>query len=263
LEADLREAFAARQFLLHFQPQVTEDGRVVGGEALVRWAHPSRGLVPPGAFIPVAEETGMILSLGQWVLQTACSQLARWDADPLMADLTLSVNVSARQFHQADFVDQVLTLLRSTRADPSRLKLELTESLLVENVQDIIEKMSALKAIGVRFSLDDFGTGYSSLAYLKRLPLEQLKIDQSFVQDILCDPNDAAIGRTIIALARSLGLSVIAEGVETEGQREFLAKAGCTTYQGYLFSPPVPLEAFERLCRDWNCDRPDTVGVSR
>jgi EAL domain-containing protein (putative c-di-GMP-specific phosphodiesterase class I) len=203
--------------------------------------------VPPANFIELAEETGLILPLGHWVLTTACAQLARWASQPEMAHLTVAVNVSARQFAQVDFVEQVLTVLHSTGADPRRLKLELTESLLVSNVQDTIGKMHALKAKGVCFALDDFGTGYSSLSYLSRLPLDQLKIDQSFVRDVLCDNNDAVISKTIIALAQSLGLNVIAEGVESREQRDFLAASGCQAYQGYFFSRPLPLEAFEQM----------------
>jgi EAL domain-containing protein (putative c-di-GMP-specific phosphodiesterase class I) len=204
-------------------------------------------MVSPADFIPLAEETGLILPLGHWVLETACRQLATWASRADMAHLTLAVNVSAHQLHQADFVEQVLGVLSETGANPQRLKLELTESLLVDNVEAIIEKMSALKAKGVGFSLDDFGTGYSSLSYLKRLPLDQLKIDQSFVRDVLIDPNDAAIAKTVVALAQSLGLGVIAEGVETKAQRDFLADAGCHAYQGYFFSRPLPLADFEKF----------------
>lgn len=245
LESRLREALVQNQFLLHYQPQVNEDGHTSGAEALVRWLDPTRGMVSPGEFIPLAEETGLILPLGQWVLESACSALERWASDPKMAHLTVAVNVSARQFHESDFVERVLGVLRRTGAKADRLKLELTESMLVDNIDGVIEKMSTLKRSGVSFSLDDFGTGYSSLAYLKRLPLDQLKIDQGFVRDILVDVNDAAIAKTVIALADSMGLGVIAEGVENEGQRDFLASAGCRTYQGYLFSKPLPLEAFE------------------
>ncbi len=246
LERDLREALEAKRFVLHYQAQVVGNGRVTGAEVLVRWQHPQRGLVSPGEFIPLAEDTGLILPLGHWVLETACAQLARWATRAATAHLTLAVNVSAKQFRQAEFVNQVLAVLTKTGANPKRLKLELTESLLVHNVEDIVEKMFALKAKGVGFSLDDFGTGYSSLSYLKRLPLDQLKIDQSFVRDLLIDPNDMAIAKTIIALARSLELGVIAEGVETAEQRDFLASSGCHAYQGYLFSWPLPLEGFER-----------------
>ena len=249
-EADLREAVQQGQFLLHYQPQLVGAGqRLTGAEALVRWQHPQRGTVSPAEFIPLAEETGLILPLGHWVLQTACAQLAAWAAQPEMAHLALAVNVSAHQFRQTDFVEQVLAVLASTGANPERLKLELTESLLVNNVEDIITKMTMLKAKGVGFSLDDFGTGYSSLSYLKRLPLDQLKIDQSFVRDVLTDPNDAAIAKMIIALAESLGLLVIAEGVEIEEQRHFLARHGCHAYQGYLFSKPLPLQGFEAFAK--------------
>ena len=245
LDNELRIAVDAGQFLLHYQAQVADDARLTGAEVLIRWQHPERGMTFPGSFIPEAEETGLILPIGNWVLQTACTQLAIWAKQPKMAQLTLAVNVSALQFRHADFVQQVLAALEHTGANPKKLKLELTESLLVNDVEDIIAKMSALKARGVCFSLDDFGTGYSSLSYLKRLPLDQLKIDQSFVRDILIDPNDAVIAKTIIALADSLGLTVIAEGVETEAQRDFLARQGCLAYQGYLFSHPLALTAFE------------------
>ena len=249
LEEDLRRAIDAKQFILYYQAQVVGDGQVTGAEVLVRWQHPTRGMVSPAAFIPLAEETGLILPLGNWVLETACTQLAVWATQPAMAHLTVAVNVSAHQFRQADFVDRVLVVLKNTGANPQQLKLELTESLLVENVQDIIEKMHALKAKGVGFSLDDFGTGYSSLSYLKRLPLYQLKIDQSFVRDVLTDPNDAAIAKTVVSLAQSLGLGVIAEGVETGAQKAFLADSGCHAYQGYLFSKPLPVEGFEEFAR--------------
>ncbi|MCX7155657.1 MAG: EAL domain-containing protein [Rhodocyclales bacterium] len=249
LEEGLRRAVAGNQFVLHYQAQVVGKGRAIGAEALVRWQHPDRGMVSPAEFIPLAEETGIILPLGHWVLETACTQLAKWAAQPEMAHLTIAVNVSAQQIKQPDFVNQVLAVLKTTGADPRRLKLELTESLLVHNVEEIIQKMFELKAAGVGFALDDFGTGYSSLSYLKRLPLDQLKIDQSFVRDVLTDPNDAAIARTVVALAQSLGLAVIAEGVETEAQRDFLASEGCHAYQGYFFSRPLPIEGFEQFAR--------------
>jgi len=247
LEADLREGLRKNQFALHYQPQVAADGSITGAEALLRWRHPLRGMIPPLEFIPLAEETGLILPLGNWVLETACAQLKAWDANANTAQLTLAVNVSARQFRHADFVEQVLAVLQRSGADPQRLELELTESLLLEDVEGVIAKMTALKARGVYFALDDFGTGYSSLSYLKRLPLDELKIDQSFVRDVLTDPNDAAIARTIVALGRSMGLIVIAEGVETREQRDFLAANGCSNYQGYLFGRPVPADEFERL----------------
>ncbi|MCX7219776.1 MAG: GGDEF domain-containing phosphodiesterase, partial [Burkholderiales bacterium] len=221
LDADLRLAVQNEQFLLHYQAQIAEAGRITGAEVLLRWEHPDRGMISPAEFIPAAEETGLIIPIGLWVLESACRQLALWAKQPAMAHLSVAVNVSAHQFRKSDFVAQVLAVIRNSGANPERLKLELTESLLVENVGEVIEKMFALKSKGLCFSLDDFGTGYSSLAYLKRLPLDQLKIDQSFVRDVLIDPNDAAIARTIIALGQSLGLAVIAEGVETVEQRDF------------------------------------------
>jgi diguanylate cyclase (GGDEF)-like protein/PAS domain S-box-containing protein len=244
LEAGLRNAIEQKQFLLHYQAQV-DGARITGVEALVRWQHPQRGMVPPADFIPLAEETGLIVPLGGWVLEAACKQLARWATRADTAYLTIAVNVSVQQFREPDFVDKVLAIIRQTGARADRLKLELTESVLVDNVQDIIQKMGALKAKGVVFSLDDFGIGYSSLSYLKRLPLDQLKIDRSFVRDVLVDPNDAVIARAIVTLAQSLGLGVIAEGVETAAQRDFLAAAGCHAYQGYYFCRPLPAEGFE------------------
>jgi diguanylate cyclase (GGDEF)-like protein/PAS domain S-box-containing protein len=249
LEAAMLTGLKEKQYLLHYQAQVLGESHVTGAEVLVRWKHPQRGMVSPAEFIPLAEETGLILPLGKWVLETACNQLAIWNTQLDMSHLTLAVNVSAHQFRQADFVTQVLDVIKATGADPKKLKLELTESLLVENVQDIIDKMRELKSHGVRFSLDDFGTGYSSLTYLKRLPLYQLKIDQSFVREILTEANDAAIAQTIVTLAHSLGLQVIAEGVETEEQRDFLARAGCMAYQGYFYSRPLALEGFEAYVR--------------
>ena len=246
METEMRLALTQQTYALHYQPQY-EAGQVIGVEALLRWHHPRRGPVSPAEFIPLAEETGIILSLGQWVLRTACTQLRTWADASHTAHLTMAVNVSARQFRSPDFVDQVAQVLRSTGVIPGRLKLELTESLLVDDLDLTITKMTALKNLGVNFSLDDFGTGYSSLSYLKRLPLDQLKIDQSFVRDILTDGNDAAIVRTIIALGQSLGLSVIAEGVETAAQRDYLAAHGCLTCQGYFFSRPLPIEALQAL----------------
>ena len=244
-EAGLREAIEKKQFLLHYQPQVTGDGHVTGVEALLRWLDPKRGMVAPAEFIPMAEETGLILPIGNWIIETACKQLKRWAGQPAMAHLTIAVNVSARQFLERDFVDQVLATLARTGATPNRLKLELTEGVMIANVEEVIIKMNALKGCGIGFSLDDFGTGYSSLSYLKRLPLEQLKIDQGFVRDILIDANDAAIARMVIVLAGSLGLSVMAEGIETQAQRDFLADLGCSDFQGYLYSRPVPINELE------------------
>ena len=253
LEAGLREAIEKRQFVLHYQPQLRVDPttmgaqEITGAEVLLRWHDPLRGMVSPAEFIPVAEESGLILPIGHWVLETACEQLARWKHNAGMASLTIAVNVSARQFHQEHFVAQVEDILQRTGAPAERLKIELTESMLVADIAGVITKMRALKHRGVGFSLDDFGTGYSSLSYLKRLPLDQLKIDQGFVRDILVDPDDAAIASTVIALAGSLNLGVIAEGVETQAQRERLATLGCHAYQGYLISKPLPLDAFEAL----------------
>lgn len=249
LESDLRDAVAQDQFILHYQAQVAGTGKITGVEALVRWHHPQRGMVPPGEFITLTEETGLILKLGRWVLETACRQLTAWASQPELEHLTIAVNVSARQFHHREFVKQVLAILEMTGANPERLKLELTESLLAHDIEDINAKMTALKAKGVSFSLDDFGTGYSSLSYLKQLPLDQLKIDQSFVRDILTDPNDAAISKMVISLADSMGLDVIAEGVETEAQRDFLAGQGCHAYQGYLISRPLPIAEFEAYAK--------------
>lgn len=246
LEKELRHALTHEQFQLYYQPQVGPEGELTGVEALVRWIHPRRGVVLPSEFIPIAEETGLILPLGNWILETACKQLAGWATRPETADLNIAVNVSARQFQQPEFVEQVISTLRRTGADANRLTLELTESVLVHNVEDVIEKMSALKSEGVNFALDDFGTGYSSLYYLKRLPLDQLKIDRSFVHDVLIDSDDAAIARTIVGLAQTLGLKVIAVGIETTEQRVFLAVSGCHYYQGYFFSRPLPLEGLER-----------------
>ena len=245
LEADLRMALERGEFRLHYQIQVDEASTPIGAEALVRWQHPQRGLLAPGAFIGTAEKTGLIVPMGAWVLEAACAQLAVWATQPEIRTFTLAVNVSAKQFRQPDFVDQCLDIFARTGVDPNRLKLEPTESLLHEDVEDTIAKMTTLRAHGVRFALDDFGTGYSSLTYLRRLPLDQLKIDQSFVQDIPDEPNACVIVRTIIVLGQSLGLAVIAEGVETEEQRRFLADNGCRLYQGYFFGRPVAIDAFE------------------
>jgi diguanylate cyclase (GGDEF)-like protein len=249
LDADLRQAIAEEQFQLYYQPQIGPGGRIVGAEALIRWNHPIRGFVSPAEFIPLSEDTGLILPLGNWVLETACRQLAEWSGSAELAHLTVAVNVSSRQLRRPDFADQVLLTVERTGADPRKLELELTESLLIENVAEVIQKMTTLKAHGVGFVLDDFGTGYSSLAYLKRMPLDMLKIDRSFVSDVLVDANDAAIAKTIVALAHVLGLDVIAEGVETEAQKNLLSALGCHSYQGYYFSPAVPAAEFEEYVR--------------
>jgi len=240
LETDLRRALANKEFELHYQPLASVDGRLSGVEALVRWRHPQRGMVSPAEFIPVAEETNMILRLGGWVLEEACGLLARWACGERTAALEMSVNVSAVQFHRPDFVEQVMAVLTSTGARPDRLRLELTESLLLDDVEGTIQKMQRLRALGVRFSVDDFGTGYSSLSYLHRLPLSQLKIDRSFIWDALKEGHGAAIVRMIVALAKTMGMSVLAEGVETPEQLAFVKAEGCQSYQGYLYSKPLP-----------------------
>lgn len=245
LEASLRNGLQRKEFLVFYQPQVGSDGRISGVEALVRWRHPEKGFVAPGDFIPIAEETGLILPLGRWVLQAACHQLVLWARNPVMARLVVAVNVSAREFRHPHFLGDVIDVLVRTGVDPHKLKLEITESMLLDSQEEMITKMHLLKLRGVGFALDDFGTGYSSLSYLKRLPLDQLKIDQSFVRDVLSDHNDAVIAQTIVGLGQSLGLDVIAEGVETEEQRAFLARHGCHAYQGHLFSGALPVEELE------------------
>ena len=249
LEADIRRGLGQGEFILVYQPQVSSQGAVVGAEALLRWQHPKRGLLGPAEFIAMAEQTGLIVRMGQQSIEAACKLLVELGKSPQTSHLTISVNVSARQLRQTDFVTAVRTTLQRTGVPSHRLKLELTESLLVHDMDDIVQKMTALRPLGVGFSLDDFGTGYSSLSYLKRLPLDQLKIDQSFVRDVLTDANDAAIARTVISLGQSLGFSVIAEGVETEGQRDFLARNACHFFQGYLFSRPLPEDQFLRYLR--------------
>jgi diguanylate cyclase (GGDEF)-like protein len=250
LEEELHKALEQEHFHLHYQIQVDSANHPIGAEVLIRWNHALHGMVSPAQFIPLAEETGLILPIGQWVLDTACAQISAWQQHPLTEELSMAVNVSARQFRQADFVAQVEASMQRHGIIPRRLKLELTESMLLEDIEEIIVTMNALKAIGVQFSLDDFGTGYSSLQYLKRLPLDQLKIDQSFVRDIVVDSSDRAIVRTIIAMAESMNISVIAEGVETEEQRQLLLEIGCSNFQGYLFSKPVPIEQFETLLKN-------------
>ena len=246
LEASLRQALTQQQLQLYYQIQVNGDYRPIGAEVLLRWGHPDGIMIAPSQFIPLAEESGLILPIGHFVLETACKQLKAWEVDPHTSQLSLAVNVSARQFKQPGFVMQVSTLLEETGANPALLKLELTESLVID-IEDAILKMQALKALGVSFSMDDFGTGYSSLASLKRLPLDQLKIDQSFVRDITIDPSDSAIVKTIIGMANTLKLGVIAEGVETSAQLKMLKRLKCPAFQGYLFGQPVPIKEFERM----------------
>jgi EAL domain-containing protein (putative c-di-GMP-specific phosphodiesterase class I) len=247
MEHELRAAITQMQFKLNFQPQVDYEGAILGAEVLIRWSHPQHGMVLPGEFIDLAEDTGLILPIGKWVLNAACAQLKAWRDHPYTKNLTLSVNVSAKQFRQASFVEQVQSAINHFGINPSLLKLELTESILFKDINGMISTMNALRNIGIGFELDDFGTGYSSLQYLKMLPLSQLKIDQSFVRDIAIDSNDRTLVLTIITMAHSLGLEVIAEGVETQQQLEFLKENGCDHYQGYLFSKPVPLDEFEAL----------------
>jgi len=244
LEAGLREALHKQEFQLYYQMQVNRTGRILGAEVLLRWIHPERGLISPMQFIPLAEETRLILPIGEWVLKSACQQLKAWEADRLTRDLNLSVNVSGRQFRQEDFVAQVSEIIKQNAINPLRLKLELTESIVLDDVADTITKMQALKQIGVSFSMDDFGTGYSSLAYLTQLPLNQLKIDQSFVRNIGTKASDSTIIQTIIGMADNLSMEVMAEGVETQIQRNILESMGCMLYQGYLFGKPVPVEEF-------------------
>lgn len=249
LEANLRLAVTENQFKLYYQAQIHHNRRIVGAEALIRWQHPLRGLISPTDFIPLAEETRLILPIGQWVLETACAQLKIWENSEHTQHLQLAVNISAGQFHQNDFVRQVTQILSRNAINTDRLTLELTESLVLENIEDTLCKMNALRKIGVHFSMDDFGTGYSSLSSLKKLPLDQLKIDQSFVRDMVSDPDDAVIVQTIIAMANRLNMEVIAEGVETEDQRNVLEQYDCPLFQGYLFSKPMPIEQFEALLK--------------
>lgn len=249
LESDLRRAVQDQQLQLYYQIQLDNEFRALGAEALIRWIHPTRGMVSPALFIPLAEESKVIIEIGHWVLEAACLQLQRWQGQELTRDLTLAINVSAQQFMWPGFVEQVEVALRKFQIKPELLKLELTESVVLVDVKGTVAVMHALKGLGVKLSMDDFGTGYSSLSYLKQLPLDQLKIDQSFVRDITSDLNDAVLVRAMIDLARNFRLNVIAEGVETKDQLEFLKANGCMAYQGYMFSKPVPVEQFEALLR--------------
>lgn len=261
MDKDLRLALDRHEFDLYYQPQM-EDGCVTGAEALLRWQHPVKGIVLPSVFVPAAEASGLILPLGEWVLYAACRQLAQWAKDPVLNQLSMAVNVSPRQFYQPNFVQQVQQALGVTGARADLLELELTEGMLLTDVDDTIEKMVQLKALGIIFSLDDFGTGYSSLSYLKRLPIDKLKIDQSFVREVLTSANDASIARTIVALGHSLGLRVIAEGVETPEQRDFLAASGCSLWQGFLFSPALPAPQFAQWVQQYSagCVAEDAEG---
>ena len=250
LESNLRVALQLQQFQLHYQVQVDANDCVTGVEALLRWQHPDRGFIPPIDFIPLAEQTGLIVPIGIWVLETACAQIKAWEKNKHTAHLSIAVNVSAKQFQQTDFVNRVTEIVQSSQIDPTRLKIELTESTILDNVDLTTEKMHHLKKLGIAFSMDDFGTGYSSLAYLQKLPLNQLKIDQSFVHDISDDENDATIVRAIISLGINLGLNVIAEGVETLEQRHFLVAHHCLAFQGYLFSKPLPILDLENFLEE-------------
>ena len=245
LQTDMYRGLREQEFELFYQVQVNADGQATGAEALVRWRHPDKGLIPPNLFIPLAEETGQIFALGHWVLATALRQQAQWRATPGREALSMSINVSAHQFRQERFVDEIRELLAASGADPGHIKLELTESLLLQDVEEVIVTMQALRTLGLRLSLDDFGTGYSSLGYLKRLPLDQIKIDQSFVRNIIHDTRDAAIAQSIITLAHNLNMEVLAEGVETEAHYHFLLECGCRAFQGYLFGRPQPLADFQ------------------
>ncbi|MEI8396234.1 MAG: EAL domain-containing protein [Rhodospirillaceae bacterium] len=249
LEAELRQALPLGQLTLYYQPQFDGARNIIGAEALIRWQHPERGLVLPGDFITLAEETGIIIPIGQWVLVTACALLRNWQSRSEYSELTLSVNVSARQFLHPDFVEMVKQVLEETGAAPDKLKLELTESMMLDDVAATIDKMRALRALGVGISMDDFGTGYSSLSYLKQLPLSELKIDKSFVRDIVEESNGAVIVRTIITMARSFGLNVVAEGVETVTQFAILKQYRCRGFQGYFLARPITLTEFEEMVR--------------
>lgn len=250
MEVELRKAIANGDFRLHYQPQVDEFGALVGAEALIRWPHARMGNIPPAQFIPLAEETGLIVPIGTWVLRAACAQIALWQAQPETAHLTLSINVSASQFRQPDFVHTVSDIVKLSGADPHHIKLELTESMFVDNIAATAEKMSALTRIGIVWSLDDFGTGYSSLNVLHRVPLGQVKIDKSFVHDLSSNRTNIVVIEAIMDMARKLGFKVVAEGVETKGQMDLLREVGCHLFQGYFFSPPLEIRAFENYRRN-------------
>ena len=247
-EKNLRTALHKNELVLFYQPKVNAKDEVVGTEALVRWQSPEKGLLPPSAFIDLAEETGLILPLGDWVLNKACEQLHRWASNPAFEQITMSVNVSVNQFNRPDFVEHMIETIRRTAADPLKLVLEITESIFVENIEDIINKMNALKKIGVRFALDDFGVAYSSLSHLRNLPLDEIKIDQSFVKNITHYSIDLAVAKSVIEIAKSLKILAVAEGIETEAQRELLTAYGCYVHQGYLFAKPMPVDQFESYC---------------
>ncbi|WP_320416298.1 EAL domain-containing protein [Candidatus Reidiella endopervernicosa] len=247
MENDLRKAIHNGELSLHYQPQFSIDDRLMGAECLLRWLHPEEGMISQARFIPVAEDSGLILSIGEWVMRSACKQLRMWELEGRGGEINrLAINVSPKQFKQRDFVVMVSRIIEESGIDPSRVELELTEGMLLENVEETIDKMTQLKSIGISFAIDDFGTGYSSLSYLKRLPLDKLKIDQSFVRDIEKGDSGSAIVETIISMTHHLGLEVIAEGVETRGQLDFLKHSGCHHFQGYYFNRPLPVDEFEK-----------------
>ncbi len=255
-EFDLRSAISEQQFELYYQIQVDNTGRPLGAEALIRWSHPQRGMISPAQFIPIAEESSLIIDIGYWVVEAACRQLVQWGKHDFSSELELAVNVSAKQFSQPDFVEKVADYILKYGVNPRRMKLELTEGVVLNNIDNVVAKMHSLKALGVKLSLDDFGTGYSSLSYLKKLPLDQIKIDQGFVRNITVEQKDAILVQTIIDLAQNFGFNVIAEGVENKSQLEFLKHHDCMAYQGYLFGKPVPVEEFEALLKGLNQKSP-------
>jgi EAL domain-containing protein (putative c-di-GMP-specific phosphodiesterase class I) len=247
LKRDLRLALENRQLALYYQAQVDNNRQMLGVEALLRWEHPQYGLIVPDQFIPIAEQSELILLIDNWVLQSACEQLKRWQADPHKQDLLLSVNISSHQFCQPKFVEQLHRILDETGIDATRLRLELAESLMLHDISNTIKKIKSLKLLGVRFAMDNFGTGYSSLSHLKKLPIDQLKIDQFLMRDIAIDSCDALIVKTIISMTNKLGINVTAGGVESEQQFDCLKHLGCISYQGHLFGKPMPLNEFENL----------------
>jgi EAL domain-containing protein (putative c-di-GMP-specific phosphodiesterase class I) len=249
MESELRSALKNDEFQLFYQLQINDQSIPIGAEVLLRWDNKKLGRVSPGEFIPLAEESGLIVSIGEWVLKTACARLKLWESNPLTRNLELAVNVSVRQFMELEFVEKTKNIIKQSDINPARLKIEITESMISENIETIIEIIKKLKSLGIKFSMDDFGTGYSSLSNLKRIPLDQIKIDQSFVCDLSTSSQDRSIVRTIIAMAQSLNFEIIAEGVETEEQRNLLIHKGCHNFQGYLFGKPVAVDEFEQMLK--------------
>jgi len=246
IENELRRALKNEEFELYFQPQIDANNQLIGAEALIRWQHPEIGIVLPGEFIPVAEESGLIIDIGNWVIESACQQLANWSSKKIDPP-QISINISPRQFRQNDFVSNIDQTLSRYNVDPNKLLIELTEGILFNDIDDAVSKMHAIRSLGVRFSLDDFGTGYSSLAYLQKLPLDHIKIDQTFVRALDQNPNNAAIVETIINMGHNLNLKVIAEGVESKGELNVLKRMNCGEFQGYYFYKPLPITQFEAL----------------